>query len=84
MNDVLDDDELWLALSKWNSTRRLYSLPIHFVVCSHPLQDGAHEWIVEKLKGRYALVPCVNNSIGLTLAAFEDHEEAVLYELTWG
>ena len=74
----------------WYSTRQLELCPKHFVVVSAPLTEDSKQWILDKLRGRFAIINTVTNLSGLTVVdtsrgkvAFEDPTEATLYELTW-
>lgn len=75
MNEVL----------QWHVTRELNYKPKHFIVTNTPVTKESLIWIAHKLVGRYHLVPAIGDDPGsfIKKPAFEDHAEAMLYELTW-
>jgi len=83
-------DDYYIDLPTWYESRELSYCPKHFVISNTPLTEESKNWILNKLSGRFCLLPSNNfddilildfNIIGQV--AFEDSKEAVLYELTW-
>jgi hypothetical protein len=78
---TIDDINLYT----WFSERELNFAPEHFVSSKTSLTDESKAWILEKLTGRFAVIPNQNFfTAGNTEVAFEDPKEALFYELTWG
>lgn len=79
MSDVVVD------LYSWYGQRELSFCPSHFVICDTPLTNESLNWVIGKLKGRYAIL--TQNTTMLNhfsnKIAFEDSKEAMFYELTW-
>lgn len=74
-----------INLHTWFMDRELSWKPDHFVDCNTSLNDEAKVWVLEKLRGRFAITHSVFSSGGGPYQiAFEDPKEAVFYELTWG
>jgi hypothetical protein len=74
MNEVL----------QWHVTRELNYKPKHFTVTNTPITKESLLWIAHKLVGRYHLMTDLSSDSTLVKKpAFEDHAEAMLYELTW-
>jgi len=71
----------------WYADRELKFCPKHFVTAETLLSNEAKEWVLEKLSGRFAIVPDTDSVIFLCdflgKIAFEDPAEAMIYELTW-
>ena len=84
--DVLDIDPI-----NWFSNREINSNPKHFVIAQAVLSEEARMWVMDKLKGRFTILPVTatggdgwdNMYTMRSLVSFEDPSEAVLYELTW-
>lgn len=70
-------------IQTWFSERELNYVPAHFVAVKIPLAEGAREWILEKLQGRFAIVYRLRYTVHDLSVAFEDPKEAMFYELTW-
>lgn len=79
-----------LDLISWHTNRFLDFKPKHFVLAKTPVTSESSNWIYTKLRGRFCYVS--DNSLNDDDAwsflneqypAFEDPQEAVLYELTW-
>lgn len=78
----------------WYTERQVTNhTPRHFVRANTALSTESIAWILNNLKGRFAIVhtDLFNNAtFDLVVAslygypAFEDPKEAVLFELTWG
>lgn len=81
---------------QWFGDRLLSHTPIHFTICQTPCTDQSKIWIFTKLKGRFAFVDHIENEMDTSLntisilalftngvPAFEDPNEALMYELTW-
>jgi hypothetical protein len=71
----------------WFSERQLEFCPKHFVKANTSIDDEKKLWVLEKLTGRFCILP---SSIGLQslfdtddVIYFEDPKEAVFYDLTW-
>lgn len=69
--------------------RELSFVPKHFVITKTVLTNDSYHWILNNLYGRFAIeikqtedlyITFVTNE---TVPAFEDPQEAVLYELRW-
>jgi len=75
-----------INLYTWYGQRELDICPKHFIRSKTPVTDLSKEWILERLNGRF----CVDTNEATSLLfmdmypAFEDPQEAVMYELTWG
>lgn len=73
----------------WFSDRELKFAPKHFTTAHSLLTLDGKKWIMNKLRGRFALVHPkdgfgLDDILGTNLVpAFEDPQEAVLYELMW-
>lgn len=68
----------------WHTERCMSFKPIHFILASTPITTDSQLWIYNKLKGRFCLVSSKNDDWNLSFVpAFEDPQEAILYELTW-
>lgn len=70
-----------INLIQWFTERELDFIPDHFVKTSTPINNESMSWILEKLRGRFAVS---TQSFMEICPAFEDPKEAVFYELTWG
>lgn len=82
---------------QWFGDRFLDHVPLHFTVCKTPCNDKSKLWIYTKLEGRFAFVEYIDgdsldnlsSSISVLalfthgIPAFEDPNEALMYELTW-
>jgi len=76
-----------INLMTWFSERQLEFCPKHFVKANTCIDDEKKLWVLEKLTGRFCILP---SSIGLQslfdtddVIYFEDPKEAVFYDLTW-
>jgi hypothetical protein len=71
----------------WYGTRKLDSVPPHFVKSSTPLTNEAFIWVKARLVGRYAVhtSPQINELVFdlKPYIYFEDPKEVSLYELRW-
>lgn len=70
----------------WFADREVEFLPKHFIISNTPLTQESKQWVLDKLKGRFAVVQ--NNNFflledDLGNIAFEDPSEATFYELKW-
>jgi len=68
----------------WFSDREVYFKPPHFVMTNTHLTEESKFWILKNLKGRFSLIE--NDYVTRTkkfVPAFEDPQEAILYELAW-
>lgn len=76
-----------INLDQWYVERELYFIPNHFVRANTPITPESKLWIMEKLRGRFAISS--NSSVMSrsyyfeTYPAFEDPSEATFYELKW-
>ena len=78
----------------WFTEREVTShTPRHFVKSNTAITTESKSWILNNLKGRFAIVHTdmfQDDSFDIVVAslygypAFEDPKEAVLFELTWG
>lgn len=80
--------EFEINLHTWYNSRELDFLPKHFILSKTPITHESKSWILEKLKGRFCLVSCLSGhrpndvfSLPNDCPAFEDPQEAILYEL---
>lgn len=72
--------------------RELKFMPHHFVVSKTPINTDSKNWIYKNLHGRFCLVESIGDREDdsiidfwiTSFPAFEDPQEAILYELTWG
>jgi hypothetical protein len=68
----------------WFSDREVYFKPPHFVMTNTPITEESKFWILKNLKGRFSLIEygyVTRNK--KFVPAFEDPQEAILYELAW-
>ena len=72
--------------------RELSFVPKHFVAAKTVLTNDSYHWILSNLSGRFAIETKASDSSDElvlsfmttnTVPAFEDPQEAVLYELRW-
>ena len=68
----------------WFSDREVNFKPPHFVMTNTHITEESKFWILKNLKGRFSLIESsyVTRNKKL-LPAFEDPQEAMLYELAW-
>jgi thiamine phosphate synthase YjbQ (UPF0047 family) len=79
---------LELNIDEWFKERKLTTCPPYFVRATAPLSENAKDWIRERLVGRYAFVPISNEKSRYSwnqiyTVAFENPNEATMYELIW-
>ena len=82
----------------WYSERQLSFTPAHFTISITPLSAESETWVFNKLSGRFSIVndlgPTLEDEITpskisilefmiQSYIAFEDPNEAILYELMW-
>ena len=76
----------------WYGTRKLETVPKHFVKAPTLLNNEAKQWVEYRLIGRYATVLSTIDiphdiltiiSTSLEVVYFEDPKELTLYELYW-
>jgi len=69
----------------WYGEREMPFCPKHFIETKTALTDESKQWILEKLTGRF-FVTTDDNVLFFNeqYPYFEDRQEAILYELTWG
>lgn len=79
MKDLSD-----INFNEWFAQREVDFLPSHFVATRTVLTQESHEWIREKLTGRYTLLAGRSFYPNDACPYFEDPEEASFYELKWG
>lgn len=76
-----------LNLYTWHSNRQLPFCPKHFTIVKTELSDEAKLWILENLNGRFYIgsISSTDNFLShlSEYPAFEDPQEAVLYQLKW-
>ena len=75
---------------QWFLERQLDFKPKHFVATNTPATKESLNWIVYNLKGRFCIFQRPNEDIDInnfnwvnTYVAFEDPNEAILFELRW-
>ena len=71
-----------LNLMTWFGQREMDYLPKHFVKTNTTITDVKHQWILEKLTGRFYIDKTTDLFVE-PIVYFEDPKEAVFYELTW-
>lgn len=71
----------------WFAERQLPYPPAHFVMATTPLTTDAKQWVLDNLRGRYAITQNVSDFLSmfdsLGNISFEDPSEATIYELRW-
>ena len=71
----------------WYSEREVSFTPKHFVMARSRLTVDSKRWILSTLRGRFSFVMDDNEeflSLDFDLIpAFEDPQEAIVYELMW-
>jgi hypothetical protein len=70
-------------IEQWFVDRKLSYKPKHFITSRTPITVESLSWIVHSLVGRYHLNIEMEDFEATTIVSFEDHSEAMLYELTW-
>jgi hypothetical protein len=69
----------------WFSDREVNFKPPHFVMTNTHITEESKFWILKNLKGRFSLIEydgyVTRNK--KFVPAFEDPQEAILYELAW-
>ena len=86
MSDYTINPQIWFA------KRELSFIPAHFIQSKVPLYGNSLDWIVNQTSGRYAILHNLQtqeDSFLITMAnygypAFENPQEAIMYELKWG
>jgi hypothetical protein len=81
MTDYEIDPMIWFA------QRQVDYPPVHFVLVSTTLNAESKQWILNKLRGRFAITvdstDFLFNMDSLGCVSFEDPREATIFELTW-
>jgi len=68
----------------WFSDREVNFKPPHFVMTNTHITKESKFWILKNLTGRFALIEYdYITRIKKIVPAFEDPQEAILYELAW-
>lgn len=71
----------------WFAERELSYPPAHFVRASTPLTEESKQWVLDNLRGRFAvLVDTADFFLSLDSLgsiSFEDPKEATIFELKW-
>lgn len=70
----------------WFAERQLEYPPAHFVHATTLLTDQSKQWVMNNLRGRYAIITTFNDFLSLSTLgkiAFEDPSEATMFELRW-
>lgn len=91
MSEVSEKHEYTIDPVLWYSDRQVSFVPKHFTVANTELSSESDLWIKTKLRGRYALAHRTVQSgshnlydgFSSVVPAFEDPNEAVMYELMW-
>lgn len=73
-----------ININTWFVDRELSVVPEHFTKTTTPITSESKTWILEKLRGRFAIIGGTLGMFGDITPSFEDPKEAVFYELTWG
>lgn len=87
-------DQLDLSPEVWFIDRQLDFTPSYFTVAKTSITDESVAWILSTLKGRFSLQFKHEHDLSdtlllgdipwlVTVPAFEDPQEALLYELKW-
>lgn len=82
-----------LDLTTWFSDRELNYKPKHFIQTKTLASLESKKWILNKLQGRFTIIPAqyfhIQEDYDVSFIdkygypAFENPNEAILYELTW-
>lgn len=71
----------------WFAEREVDHVPPHFIKCPSPIRADSLEWIKDKSTGRYAIADCLPTVDQMLVfrqeVFFENHADAVMYELLW-
>lgn len=71
----------------WHAERELLYTPKHFTLAKSLVTWDSKRWIINNLRGRVSFAVTDNMSIlgpdYDTVPAFEDPQEAIMYELMW-
>ena len=71
----------------WFAERQLGYPPVHFVTVHTPLTEESRQWVLNKLRGRFAVTMDTTDFLfnleSLGSISFEDPKEATLFELKW-
>ncbi len=70
-------------MEQWFVDRKLSYKPKHFITARTPVTTESLSWIAHNLIGRYHLGTEMEDFQAISVVSFEDHSEAMLYELTW-
>ncbi len=73
-----------INLYTWYGQRELDYCPMHFILSNTPITQESKSWILEKLNGRFYLGSTIHDLFMESFPSFEDPQEALMYELTWG
>lgn len=75
-----------IDLMTWYSQRQLPFKPKHFILVKTPVTKESELWINNRLSGRFCIAAMhgQDNFVDIQyFPAFENPQEAILYELTW-
>lgn len=74
-----------IDFTTWFSSREVSFKPPHFVTTSTHVTEESKFWILNNLRGRFALIEASDyiTRNKKFIPAFEDPKEAILYELAW-
>lgn len=71
----------------WFSNRQVDYPPSHFVAATTLLTEESKQWVLNNLRGRYAITQNLGDFLSmlesLGVISFEDPSEATIYELRW-
>lgn len=71
----------------WFAERQLSYPPAHFIMASTPLTAEGRQWVLNNLRGRFAITLNITDFFAtldsLGNISFEDPSEATIYELRW-
>ena len=71
----------------WFAERELTYPPVHFVMVRTPLTEQSKQWVLDHLRGRFAITvdtaDFLFNLDSLGFISFEDPKEARIFELKW-
>lgn len=71
----------------WFCERELSYPPRHFISATTKVNEESKQWVLEKLRGRFAVTRNNDDFFGsinyLGIISFEDPSEAMMFELKW-
>lgn len=88
---MIEVSDYKINLHTWFIDRELDFLPKHFIISKTQITHESKVWILENLKGRFCIVSYIDERRPFDVfsflpndyPAFEDPQEAILYELKY-